>query len=384
MALAGGAGSAAAIVPLNPQTETAAAPILTDNSDPFAHVDASTFARANLTSSQRVAAEAQERRLRSVLGLAFNDLATSEAVRKEYAAALGHYQEAERWSAETSGLAKNLGLAAFRSGNYLEATRGLSRALDEKPADDPVRAMLGMAYFGLEKYADAIHAFSPLGIKGMQDASVGYTWASSLVHIGDLKAATEILAQFEQANHSNEALMSIGQLCIEANDYERAVAVFHRALQADPSLREAHYFAGQADIRREHWPEAAEEFQAELKLNPADTEATYNLGFVYLEQSRVDDAAALFQEVVNARPDHANARYQLGKIMLDRGKLPQAVEYLETATRLSPQSDYMHYQLQAAYRKQSRPEDADRELAIYKDLKAKRRAVSAAPPTQSQ
>jgi len=70
--------------------------------------------------------------------------------------------------------------------------------------------------------------------------------------------------------------------------------------------------------------------------------------------------------------------------MLDRGKLPEAVEYLEAATRLSPQADYMHYQLQAAYRKQSRLADADRELAIYKELKAKKREISVTPPVQSQ
>ena len=30
--------------------------------------------------------------------------------------------------------------------------------------------------------------------------------------------------------------------------------------------------------------------------------------------------------------------------------------------RLSPQADYIHYQLQAAYRKGNRPADADEEL----------------------
>jgi Flp pilus assembly protein TadD len=58
---------------------------------------------------------------------------------------------------------------------------------------------------------------------------------------------------------------------------------------------------------------------------------------------------------------------------MDRGELEDAVQHLETATRLSPQSDYMHYQLQAAYRKESRIADADRELEIYKELKAKQR-----------
>ena len=373
IALAGGAGSSAAIVPLNKQAESEAAPIYPGSADPFAHVDTSVVARANLTEQQKTAADSQEGRLRSVLALGFNDLATSEAVRADYASALTHYQEAERWGAQISGLAKNLGLAAFRSGNYPEAARGLSKALEEDPENAPVRAMLGMAYFGADRYMDAIQTFLPLGSKGMQDASVGYAWATSLVRTGDLKRASDVLVEYGKSNQSKEALMSAGQLWIDINDYQRAVDDFHQALQLDPSLAKAHYFAGQAYIRWEHWAEALEEFQDELKLNPGDTEAKYNMGFVNLEQSKTDDAVKLFEEVISAKPDHANAQYQLGKILLDRGQVPEAVEHLEKAAQLSPQADYMHYQLQAAYRKQSRFADADREMAIYKDLKAKKR-----------
>ena len=374
MALAGGVGSAAAIVPLNPKSETEAAPLLPAYTDPFARVDASVMARANLTQTQRAAADSQENRLRSVLGLSLNDLATSEAVRKEYSVALGHYQEAEHWDPEIPGLAKNLGLSAFRINNYPEAIRGLTRALDEQQGDAPLRAMLGMAYFGAEKYTEAAATFSLLGIRGMQDATVGYAWAASLARTGDLKKAAEILDEFEKENHANtDSLLLIGQLWIEIGDYGRAVDTFHRGLQSDPSLRKAHYFAGQADIRLEHWSQAEEEFQAELKLEPANPDALYNLGFVYLQQSRVDEAAGLFQQVLSEQPGHANAHYELGKILLDRGQLDEAVNHLESATRLSPQSDYMHYQLQAAYRKLQRVADADRELEIYKQLKAKQR-----------
>ncbi len=385
MALAGGVGSAAAIVPLNPKSETEAAPLLPENTDPFARVDATVMARANLTDKQRAGADSQENRLRSVLGLSFNDLATSEAVRKEYSVALGHYQEAERWDPGIPGLAKNLGLSAFRINNYPEAIRGLARALDEKPTDAPLRAMLGMAYFGAEKYADAAKTFSPLGVRGMQDSSVGYAWAASLARTSELKKATEVLGEFEKENHANtDGSLLIGQLWIEIGDYARAVDILHRALQSDPSLRKAHYFAGQADIRWEHWPEAADEFRAELKVEPTDVEAKYNLGFVYLQQSRVDDAAELFQQVLSAQPHHANAHYQLGKILLDRGQLKEAVDHLETAARLSPQTDYMHYQLQAAYRKAQRDADADRELGIYKELKAQQRERSGMQTMQSR
>jgi tetratricopeptide (TPR) repeat protein len=385
MALAGGVGSAAAIVPLNPKTETEAAPLLPANNDPFARVDASVMVRAHLTEKQRAAADSQENLLRSVLGLSFNDLATSEAVRKQYSVALGHYQEAERWDPAIPGLAKNLGLSAFRINNYPEAIRGLSVAIDEKPTDTPVRAMLGMAYFAEEKYFDSAKTFSPLGLQGMQDSSVGYAWAASLARNGDLKKATEVLAEFEKQNHgSNDGLLLIGQLWIEIGDYPRAVDTLQRALRSDPSLRKAHYFAGQADIRWEHWPEAVGEFQAELKLEPADPDALYNLGFVYLQQSRVDDATELFQRVLSLQPNHANANYELGKVLLDRGQLKEAVDHLETASRLSPQSDYMHYQLQAAYRKVQRIADADRELEIYKELKAKQREKAGMQSMQSR
>ncbi len=378
-------GSAAAIVPLNPKSETEAAPLLPANNDPFARVDASVMVRAHLTEKQRAAADSQENRLRSVLGLSFNDLATSEAVRKQYSVALGHYQEAERWDPAIPGLAKNLGLSAFRINNYPEAIRGLSVAIDEKPTDTPVRAMLGMAYFAAEKYADSAKTFSPLGLQGMQDSTVGYAWAASLARNGDLKKATEVLAEFEKENHgSNDGLLLIGQLWIEIGDYARAVDTLQRALRSDPSLRKAHYFAGQADIRWEHWPEAAEEFQAELKLEPADPDALYNLGFVYLQQSQVDEAAELFQRVLSVQPNHANANYELGKLLLDRGQLKEAVDHLETASRLSPQSDYMHYQLQAAYRKVQRTADADRELEIYKELKATQREKAGMQSMQSR
>ena len=45
----------------------------------------------------------------------------------------------------------------------------------------------------------------------------------------------------------------------------------------------------------------------------------------------------------------------------------------------APETDYMHYQLQAAYRKESRIGDADRELKLYKELKAKQRDATAPP-----
>jgi tetratricopeptide (TPR) repeat protein len=367
-------GTAAAIVAIQPQPETDTAKFLPVDADPFARIDTSVTARSNLTKAQLAIADSQENRLRAVLGLGFNDLATSEAVSGEYLAALGHYQEAERWDTHIPGLARNFGLSAFRAQNYPEAIRGLTVALAEKPADRPVRANLGMAYFASDKFSDAARIFTPLGTAGMQDSTIGYAWASSLARLNEPAKATEVLSEFEKTNQSAPILLLVGRLWIEIGDYARSVNALHSALEADAALPKAHYFAGQAYTRWAHWPEAAAEFQAELNIVPADPDAMYGLGFVYLQQSNVDQAAALFEQVIAAHPEHANSQYQTGKILLDRGKVSDAIEHLEIATRLSPQTDYMHYQLQIAYRKESRIADADRELDIYKDLKAKQRA----------
>jgi tetratricopeptide (TPR) repeat protein len=283
---------------------------------------------------------------------------------------LGYYQQAERWDSSLPGLAKNLGQCAFRAGDYPEAIRGLSQALQQKPDAAALRAQLGMSYFVTNQYAQATQTFAPLGAQGMHDSETGYAWAASLTHTGDMKQASEVLTAFESDERPDDTLLLVGQLWTEIGDYARAVATLQRSLASDPSLAKAHFYSGLAYIRWEHWPEAAKEFRAELDLSPGDPDAQYHLGFVDMQQSKTDDAVTLFQQVVATHPDYANAQYELGKILLDRGQASDAVTHLEAAARLEPQTGYLHYQLQAAYRKENRIADADRELEIYKQIKA--------------
>jgi len=340
--------------------------------DPAATAGNAPPAHGTLSASQRVATEAREKTLHSVLALAFNDLATSQAIRGGFYLALGTYRQAEEWDSTLPGLEKNLGQCAFRIKNYAEAIRGLSLALQQGD-DTAARAMLGSAYFATDQFAKAARAFAPLGPKGMKDGEAGYAWAASLAHIDDTKKATEVLAVFESEPRSNDTLLLIGRLWTEIGDYPRAIATLQRAQASDPSLLQAHFYQGLAYIHWERWPEAAKEFQAELRIAPGDPDATYHLGFVCARQLKFDDALALFLEVTAAHPDYANAQYEAGKILLDRGRMEEAIAHLEAAARLRPQADYMHYQLQSAYRKQGRNADADRELAIYKGIKAQSR-----------
>jgi Flp pilus assembly protein TadD len=95
-----------------------------------------------------------------------------------------------------------------------------------------------------------------------------------------------------------------------------------------------------------------------------------------LETSQKDQALALLRALLAAHPDHAQAQYQLGKELLASGNIDQAVPHLEAAARLDPSEDYIHYQLQAAYRKAGRTADADKELQVYREIKDQKRQKS--------
>jgi tetratricopeptide (TPR) repeat protein len=99
-----------------------------------------------------------------------------------------------------------------------------------------------------------------------------------------------------------------------------------------------------------------------------------------MQQGKQAEAMELFTSVIATHPESGNAHYQLGKLLLEAGRVDESVSHLEAAAHAMPQSDYVHYQLQSAYRKEARTADADRELQIYKELKAKNREATVPSP----
>jgi len=375
-----GSVSPAAVVALLKRQEDQPVELPAEPVDPTEPLDAATLARSHLTPENLKAAAAEESHLRLILATSFNDLATSEAIRHDYASALQHYQQAERWDHDVPDLQRNLGMAAFRGHNYPECVRALSQVVSAHPEDAVARATLGSAYFSTDNYTEAVHVIAPLGQRATHDATLGYAWAASLARLGEFAQATQILSEYEKIQLPPEALVLVGQLWTDIGDYSRAVQAFQRALAADPSVPKAHYFAGLAQLRWNHVNEALAEFNSALQLVPDDPDARIGIGYVYMQQGKHAEAVELFSSVVAAHPENGNAHYQLGKLLLETGRLEESVTHLEAAARAMPQSDYVHYQLQEAYRKESRTADADRELQIYKELKAKNRQATLPHP----
>ena len=341
-----------------------------------AELDATALENRHLSPAQLKAIESSEKELRIVLSTSFNDWGTAEARQKDYASALAHFHEAEKWDDNTAGLMRNMGLAALKLGDEKEALRALQAAAQKDPNDHLANAMLGMLLFSHQQFAEAAKAFGSLGDDAYRDPRTAYAWAFSLVRSNDPTKAVEILNKLSAQALPTEMLVGVGDLYSQTGDYEDALKVFQKAIQMDPSAPRVHYYAGEALTRLDRPNEAIPEFEAELKLSPDDPNVQYHLAYALLQTSRKDEAVALLQKIVAAHPDHAQAQYQLGKSYLDSGQNQAAIEHLEAAARLDPSKDYIHYQLQSAYRKAGRTADADNELKVYRDIKAQKREAS--------
>ncbi|HEX6624596.1 MAG TPA: tetratricopeptide repeat protein [Pyrinomonadaceae bacterium] len=321
-------------------------------------------------------------RLGEVLAQAYHNLGVIAAQQGRPAEGAAQFAAAAAWKPDLAGLDRNWGIVSFSAGQHEQAVQPLSRHLLKQPADTLARRMLGVSYYLTGNFKQAVETLRPLDAVITDDAELAYAYGVSLVRLADAKAATALFTRLaERHARAPQARLYAAQGFMMIADYDGALREYRAAARLDPALRQAHYNAGLSLIHLNRLDEAEQEFRQELALNPADEVSKYHLAYVLLEsKQKTAEAVTLLKEAIAARPDYADARYRLGKALSEQGDVAGAIEHLEAAARAEPTKDYIRYQLSIAYRRAARPADAERELQLYKDLKASSRSREAPQP----
>ncbi|MGZ4816515.1 MAG: tetratricopeptide repeat protein, partial [Terriglobales bacterium] len=363
---AGGMGQLAAVMPhSNLPHEQAQS---TDIVDPTAPVSTDPL------SPERAKEAADfEKRLRQIISSSLNDWGTAEARQGMFAFALEHFQKAEKWDDTTPGLMRNLGFAALKLDNVPEGIRALQQAVKLDPSDGQTRARLAMTLYASSQYPEAAREFAALGDAVYGDPGMAYAWGYSLVRTKQYKQAVIVLDSLMKQHLPAEVLRSVGDLYGVLEFYEPALKAYRKALDEEPALPQLHYKMGSALIRLDRMTEAVTELREALKQTPDDPEVQYSLAYALLQTSQKDEAMRLLHAVITHDPNSPQAQYQMGKTLLEDGKVQDAVPHLEMAAKLDPDRDYVHYQLQVCYRRLGRTAEADSELKVYREIKARKR-----------
>ena len=282
-------------------------------------------------------------------------------------------------------LLRNEGTAAFRLGRDDEAATALRKYFERQghaaaeAGDDRARIMLAMSDFSAGHFREASTSFAAARSATMADARAGYSWAYSLAHTGQAQEANRLATELAGRDLVIEQRMLVCHVFVDTEDPEDSAACYRRAYAQDSTVRLAHYEVGEALVRLDRAAEAVPELRAELALSPDDANVQYALAYALLQLSQKDEAQRMLERLAADHPEQAEAQYQLGKLLLEESKLPEAIGHLEASERASAGApggtpDYVHYQLGTAYRKAGRATEAEQELALYREIKDRKRA----------
>ena len=325
---------------------------------------------SGLTTEQRAGVR---RRTSTALARAYLNLGVMHAQKQRFTRAAEFFDQAVAADADFPQAQYSLGVAYFNSQQYAKAVRPLARALDADRASTLVRRMLAIAYLNTEAYGQsaALLADDP---QRDADSSLQYAYGLALVRSGRAADAEAIFSRLlgEHAN-SPEVSVVLGHVYAQQGNYDAAIEALQRALQLRADVADANSALGLIYLKQGKLSDADAALRAELTHHPADVKARHALATVLDLEGRADQALVEARTVVKANPEFADARYLLGKILLAGGALDEAAMHLEAAARTAPQDANIHYQLARAYEKIGRAELAEKEFAIYRDLKDKQR-----------
>jgi tetratricopeptide (TPR) repeat protein len=291
-------------------------------------------------------AESFEQQVGPAIADSYNNLGAIAAGESDFKDALYDFQQAFQWNPSIEGLDYNWGKAAFSANQYDQALGPLERLFKADTDNTWVRSTLGVSLFMLQKYTDALQILQPMQAQVEADPKLAYVYAVCLVKTGDIADGVKRLRDLETR---------------------------------DPGIASTHEALGESLAGQSDFTGAADEFRAAIKLDPADTTAKYNLALALIELHQKLKAQELLVEVVHRGSQNPDVYYQLGKLQLDRGETKSAILTLEKGAKVSPQYESIHFELAAAFRKDSRMADAEREQKLYEKLRSGASKAADAP-----
>lgn len=218
---------------------------------------------------------------------------------QEAEASLAEYTEGAKYQAPEPSDLKVVALDYVLLGSYSDADHWLTRSLAGNAQDPESWYYLGRAKYNENRFAEAIHAFEeclklePANVKA--EANRGLALAALGRSDEALTAYRHaILLQEAAPAKTAEPFIDLGNLLLEQNQLEEALANLSKAREISPEEPRVHESLGKGYLRLNKLPEAQAELQKTISLAPENAPAHYMLGQVYRKKGLLTEAKAEF------------------------------------------------------------------------------------------
>jgi len=304
-----------------------------------------------------------------------------EARQEHYAKAIALYRKALALDPKMPGLRLNLGLALFKDGQYKDAIEIFDPLLKAQPSSSPeidrLSILIGMSYYGLGEYAQAIPYLKQAASHDAQNLPLRLTLAHSCLLTKQYQCVLDAYHEILALNaESAEADMLVGEALDEMKDSTGAIREFRAAIQVNPKEPNVHFGLGYLLWTLNQYPEAAREFQAELDNDPDLIQALLYLADCEIQMQQMQAAEPVLTKALKLNPTSSMGHLDLGIVYVETDRKDDAMRELRMATKLAPQDVAAHFRLAQLYRSMGKAAEAKAEFDKAKSInKATDRAL---------
>jgi tetratricopeptide (TPR) repeat protein len=234
--------------------------------------------------------------------------------------------------------------AYLETGQYEKAEKSVAQYLGADPNNAPLMTLRGEVHFSTGRYAEALADFQKAAERAQGADALRAKLNSGLVFttLGKVEEAQQVFGEFISYYNSRqvtnaEDLTLIARALTFLEKYHDANDLYLDAIEADPTLIEAHLNAGELYVEKYNYAEAAGFFRDALKINPNSARA--HLGLAQARQleggSEVEQAVARALEI---NPNYVEAHNLRASLYLELDQFDKAFTELDHSLRVDPQS----------------------------------------------
>lgn len=264
-------------------------------------------------------------------------------------------------------------LEKIKRGDYVTAETEIKEALKESPATPVAFDLLGIAYDGEGRSAEAEGAFThaialqPRYIPAHNDLGILLYRHSRLS-----EAIRQFLSVLALDGHNFTANYTLGIIARDSKHYVEAVTYLEAARSlapTDPSTLLALVSAYLGALRNHEAEMVSNQLVA---LNPADPSLPFSIGALFLESKQYESAQGYLGQARVLSPNDYDVLYDLGQVYTHLQNYPDAENVFLKALTIHPDSVDALYQLAKAYAEHQHSDEAIQILVRAKQLAPRR------------
>ena len=293
-------------------------------------------------------------------------------------AAIPHLQRAQQIDPSQYAVGYDLAVALIEVNRLDDARVQVRRLLTVKDVGE-VHNLLGDIEERAGNFVAAVEAYQRASHMDPSEENL-FDWGNSLLQLRASAPAGEVfVAAVKRHPRSARLHVGLGISLYSRGEYKDAVQSFCDAVDLAPSDPRPYQFLGEVyGVAPELGGEISARLRKFVAAYPKNAPAHFHYAMSLWKgggqapgSDELREIERLLKRAVVLDPRMTMGVFQLGVLLAEQQRNAEAIEYLRRAIGLQPSLAQAHYRLGQLYQRIGRPDLAEKELAVFRELKAK-------------